>query len=168
MRSLQKPKKSLRLAESERSDPLAVYITPPLPFTYNPYRSSCQSIICGEEFPFCFPRGVPLPAPFRRQKMTRRGPLEAPSSTRRVANRHPSPKAPVQRKPTTPGRAVKLSGGELSSRHVSPRIDPKKRAHSSSDVACTQQIWPDTWQFGNIVRKHASGVWRDSPIKPDV
>jgi hypothetical protein len=47
-----KAEKSLRLAESETSDPLAVHITPPLVFTYNPYRSRCQSIFYAKKILF--------------------------------------------------------------------------------------------------------------------
>lgn len=42
--------------------------------------------------------------------MTRRGPLKAPSSTRRVVDRHPSPKALIQLKPSTRRGPVKLRG----------------------------------------------------------
>lgn len=53
------------------------------------------------------PRKAPLGTQAGAKKVTRRGPLKAPSSSRRVGDQHPSPKVLSQPKPTSTRYRVK-------------------------------------------------------------
>jgi hypothetical protein len=131
------PKNTLRKAESESSSVEAAYTALPVSFTLsarsqsvNRFAGNSGRVIHGDTAcgggaggdlpdaargtidpysPIAFSqrRFWSRPLAFGRKKMTRRGPLKAPSLTRRVVNQHPSPKVPAQSKPTTRSDSVK-------------------------------------------------------------
>ncbi len=107
----------------------------------------------------------------KAQKKTRRGPLKLPARSRRVLSRHPSPKVPLQGKPTTPVWGVKPPGapGPRRRRTASARLTDL-RTMTPPAVAGGTQVWLS--RHGTARRRppgaNGEGSWPAQYAKPEL